>query len=280
MTCPFCGATEMESIYGDPQPRMVWQCPLGCGLERPLCKNCFPQVHHQPSDEALVRWDADHLSDGCHAPEALLAFASQVTGQGRFALRATYKDLRRYAGLVASELYQPGPEEPGYDLSLRLRAAARGQRVHAAHWRRALMLLPELPDSPEADARDGEALGGGPTINDAPALSCALAAAAVQIVTLAKVHDAPTRASWRGSARGHQYVQVVEAAAQAAGVAEMHLAELQVRVEISRWARGERVPRDVEDAAVAAVLVGKEQFAQKLVENYANDVRKRKSADI
>jgi hypothetical protein len=75
-------------------------------------------------------------------------------------------------------------------------------------------------------------------------------------------------------ARGHRYTIVAESAAGAAGVSELRQAELQVEVQIARWSGGQKLPRDVQDAATAAVLAGEERFAQKLVERCANDARK------
>ncbi len=277
--CPFCDNNTMEADTEDEEARIVWSCPFGCGAEYPLCRTCFPRSHHQPQDNELVRWDAIHLSGGCLAPESCAADEAQLTGEGHFAMLATFKDLRRYVALLAYELYRPGERELGYDLGCHVRAAARGQLVEATDWRRALAKLPlDTDEYPRRYAAGPRYPSGArdPRIEDSPALSCALCAGAVHIVTLAKIHPQGKRRvelPW-----GHRYARAAEGAAAAAGVSVVRRAELQVQVQIGRWSRGEKLPRDVQDAAVAAVLAGKEGFARKLVAMHANDRRKARSA--
>jgi hypothetical protein len=273
--CPFCDNRTMEADTDEGDARIVWRCPLGCGLEYPLCRTCFPHTHHQPQDCELIRWDAIHLSQGCLAPESTAADGVQLTGQGHFATLSAHKDLRRYVALLAAEVWTQGERQPGYDLYCRVRAAARGQLVQATDWRRALIKMPlDAEDSPRRYwVQPG---GHEPRIEDDPGLSCALSAAAVHIVTQAKIHPSGQRRV--ELPRGHRYVLVAEGAATAAGVSSVRRAELQVQVQIGRWSSGERLPRDVQDAAVAAVLAGKERFARKLVEMHANDRRKARSA--
>jgi hypothetical protein len=261
------------------EPRVVWRCPLGCGLEHPLCRGCFPHTHHQPSDSQLVRWDAIHLSSGCLAPESQRADDVSLTGQGHFAMLATHKDLRRYVALLATEIYTQTERQLGYDLHCHLRGAARGQLVQATEWRRALAKLPIDADASPRRYRLWKSYAGEsvpPTIEDDPGLSCALSAAATHIVTHAKIHPSGQRQV--ELPRGHRYARVAEEAAAAAGVSEVRRAELRVQVQIARWSGGERLPRDVQDAAVAAVLAGQERFARKLVAMHANDQRKARSA--